>query len=95
MEQDPINNLELAIMELEFKRTTHELTRIIPSINPIFAQRLTYFLVETRRAAFAQAGQSITLRQVLAYFHVTYMTYYDWRFKWYHLLPSNVKKWLN
>lgn len=95
MEQDPINKLELAIMELEFNRTTHELSRIIPSINHIFAQRLTYFLIETRRAAFAQSGQTITLKQVLAYFHVTYMTYYDWRFKWYHLLPSNVKKWLN
>ena len=95
MEQNPINSLELAIMELEFNRTTHELTRYVPSIDDIFAQRLTYFLIETRRAAFAQANQMSTLKNILAYFHVSYMTYYDWRFKWYHLLPSNVKKWLN
>lgn len=94
MEQDPINPLEFAFMELEFNRTTHELTRYVPSINHIFAQRLTYFLIETRRAAFAQARQTATLKDILDYFHVTYMTYYDWRFKWYHLLPSNVKIWL-
>ena len=94
MEQDPINNLELAIMELEFNRTTYELTRIIPSIDGIFAQRLTYFLIETRRAAYKASDTKCILGEILGQFHVSYYTYYEWRFKWRHLLPSNVKKYV-
>ena len=94
MEQEPITATELAFMEYEFEKTTRELTRRIPSIDSIYRQRLIYFLFETRRAAYKAAGVKRTLKSFYVEFSINKDTYYDWQFKWYHLLPSNVKKWL-
>ena len=91
MEQDPITATELAFMELEFEKTTRELTRRIPDIDCIQRQRLIYFLFETRRAAYKAAGIKRTLKSFYSEFNINKDTYYDWQLKWYHLLPSNVK----
>lgn len=92
MEQEPITATELAFMEMEFEKTTRELTHLIPSIDCIHRQRTIYFLFEARRAAYKAAMVKRTLKSFYAEFSINKDTYYDWRFKWYHLLPSNVKK---
>ena len=91
MEQDPLNSTELAFMNYEFNRTTHELKRRIPSIDAIHSRRLTYILFETRRAAYNAAKIKRTLKSFYIEFGINKDTYYDWQLKWYHLLPSNVK----
>ena len=86
-----INQTECAIMEWEYTRTREELNKRVPDIDAINYRRLAYLLIETRRAAYKAAGVKRTLRNVLDEFDVGYDTYYDWREKWYRLLPSNVK----
>ncbi len=88
-----INPTELAHIELEFTRMQHALTRTIPPIDELRARRLTYFLIETRRAAYGEAHVRKSLKDVLDEFDVGYDAYYDWREKWYLLLPAYIKIW--
>jgi len=68
-----------------------QLTRTIPSIPAFNHRRLAYFLIETRRAAYKEAHIKRTLKQVLDEFEVEYHTYYNWREKWYLLLPRAIR----
>lgn len=90
---DPINPTELAHIELEFERMKHALSKTIPSIDELRSRRLTYFLIETRRAAYGLANIRKSLKDVLDEFDVGYDAYYDWREKWYRLLPPHIKIW--
>ncbi len=87
-----INPTERAIMELVREMTIQQLSKRVPAIDTIENRRLTYFLIEVRRAAYIEKGAKRTLISVLHEFSVQKCdTYYEWRLKWHHLLPSNVK----
>ena len=94
MDNDPLNPTELAHIELEYQIMKHELKKRSPVINSIRARRLTYFLIETRRASYAEQKIKKSLKDVLDEFDVGYDAYYDWQEKWYHLLPRAIKLWL-
>lgn len=87
-----LTQTELMVIDYEFNRTMRELSKIIPSIDPVNHRRLTYMLIETRRAAYKAAGVKCTLRDILLDFGISDDTYYDWRLQWYRLLPEYIKK---
>lgn len=93
MEKESINPIEFAHMKLEYSIIREALTKNIPSVGALRSRRMTYLLIETRRAAYGEAGSPQTLKKVLDQFDVGYDAYYDWREKWYLLLPNWVKKW--
>lgn len=79
-------------MELVYQTTCMQLDKRVPFIDSLENRRLTYFLIEVRRAAYKEKGIKRTLISILHEFNVQKCdTYYEWRLKWYHLLPSNVK----
>lgn len=88
---EQLTQTELMVIDYEFKRTMRELSRIIPSIDPVDHRRLTYLLIETRRAAYKAARVKRTLGSLLNDFGISDDTYYDWRLKWYSLLPEHIK----
>ena len=88
---DQLNQTELMVIDYEFKRTMRELSRIIPSIDLVDHRRLTYLLIETRRAAYKAARVKRTLGSLLNDFGISDDTYYDWRLRWYSLLPEHIK----
>ncbi len=79
------------VIDYEFKRTMRELSKIIPSVDPVDYRRLTYLLIETRRAAYKAARVKRTLGSLLNDFSISDDTYYDWRLRWYSLLPEHIK----
>lgn len=87
----PINRTEQAMIEIMFRISTLELGSSVSQPDPICRQRLTYFLIETRRAAYKALGKKKSILSVLDEFEVTRPTYDDWYSKWHRLLPSNVK----
>lgn len=88
---EQLTQTELMVIDYEFKRTMRELSRIIPSVDPVDHRRLTYLLIETRRAAYKAARVKRTLGSLLNDFGISDDTYYDWRLKWYSLLPEHIK----
>lgn len=91
MEQDPINPTELAIINTMLQISTRQIKSITPQVDHICRQRLTYFLIESRRAAYKALCIKKTMLDVLAEFDVSRPTYDDWYAKWHRFLPSNVK----
>ena len=85
------NDLERAIMLIVRDMTNEQLAKRVPMIDPIDYRRLAYFLIETRRAAYKEAHIKRTLKSVLDEFDVEYHTYYNWREKWYLLLPRAIR----
>lgn len=94
MKTESLNATELAFMQLEFENTTRKMTHLIPMLDGIQPRRLSYLLIETRRAACAEAGKTKTLKEIIDGFHVGYDTYYSWREKWYTILPEHIKKYV-
>lgn len=88
---EQLTQTELMVIDYEFKRTMRELSKIIPSIDPVDYRRLTYLLIETRRAAYKAARVKRTLGSLLNDFSISDDTYYDWRLRWYSLLPEHIK----
>ncbi len=88
---DQLTQTELMVIDYEFKRTMRELSKIIPSVDPVDYRRLTYLLIETRRAAYKAARVKRTLGSLLNDFSISDDTYYDWRLRWYSLLPEHIK----
>ena len=78
-------------MQLEQTNMQQKLTKSVFSIDPIDYRRLAYLLIETRRAAYKNAHIKRTLKSVLDEFDVEYHTYYNWREKWYLLLPHAIR----
>ena len=91
MNQNAINPTEWTFMLLEQANMQQKLTKSVISIDPIDYRRLAYFLIETRRAAYKKAHIKRTLKSVLDEFDVDYHTYYNWREKWYLLLPHAIR----
>ena len=91
MEKSLINPTELAHMNVEQVAMKQALSKSITSVNPINYRRLAYFLIEIRRAAYKEAHIRRTLKSVLDEFDVEYHTYYNWREKWYLLLPRAIR----
>jgi hypothetical protein len=91
MEQDPINPTEQALIETMLQFSIQQINSIIPHADHIHRQRLTYFLIETRRAAYKALCIKKTMLNVLSEFDVSRPTYDDWYSKWHRFLPSNVK----
>lgn len=91
MEQDPINPTELAIIETMLQLSIRQINSIISHADHIHRQRMTYFLIETRRAAYKALRIKKTMLDVLSEFDVSRPTYDDWYSKWHRFLPSNVK----
>ena len=89
--KETINPTECAIIELVRQKTTNELGKRVPCIDDIDYRRLAYLLIETRRAAYKATGVKRTLIRVLNEFHICDDTYYEWRLKWYTLLPDAIK----
>ena len=79
------------VIDFEFNRTMRELSKIIPSVDPVDHRRLTYLLIETRRAAYKTAHVKRTLGSLLNDFGISDDTYYDWRIKWHRFLPEHIK----
>ena len=93
--KETINPTECAIIELVRQKTTSELGRRVPCIDNIDYRRLAYLLIETRRAAYKENGTPHTLISVLHEFNVQKCdTYYEWRLKWYRLLPEHIKRYV-
>ena len=88
---EQLTQTELMVIDYEFKRTMRELSKIIPSVDPVDYRRLTYLLIETRRAAYKAARVKRTLGSLLNDFGISDDTYYDWRLRWYSLLPEYIK----
>ena len=88
---EQLTQTELMVIDYEFKRTMRELSRIIPSIDLVDHRRLTYLLIETRRAAYKAARVKRTLGSLLNDFGISDDPYYDWRLRWYSLLPEHIK----
>ena len=80
------------VIDYEFNRTMRELSKIIPSIDSLDYRRLTYLIIETRRAAYRAASIKRTLGDLLLDFGISDDTYYDWRMKWHRYLPDYIKK---
>ena len=91
MNQHPINPTELVLIETMLQISIRQINSIIPHADHIHRQRLTYFLIETRRAAYKSLCIKKTMLDVLAEFDVSRPTYDDWYAKWHRFLPSNVK----
>ena len=68
---DPLTQTELMVIDYEFKRTMRELSKIIPSVDSIDYRRLTYLLIETRRAAYKEARVKRTLGNLLNDFGIS------------------------
>ena len=49
---EQLTQTELMLIDYEFNRTMRELSKIIPSIDSLDYRRLTYLIIETRRAAY-------------------------------------------
>jgi len=81
----------MAFIEAMLQISIHQINSIIPHADHICRQRLMYFLIETRRAAYKTVGKKRTMLDILAEFDVSRPTYDDWYSKWHRLLPSNVK----
>ena len=93
--KETINPTECAIIELVSEKTTNELGRRVPCIDVLNYRRLAYLLIETRRAAYKENGTPRTLISVLHEFNVQKCdTYYEWRLKWYTLLPEHIKRYV-
>ena len=93
--KETINPTECAIIELVHQKTSNELSRRVPSIDVLDYRRLAYLLIETRRAAYKESGASHTLISVLHKFNVQKCdTYYEWRLKWFRLLPEHIKRYV-
>ena len=78
-------------METMLQISLQQIHSITPHADHIHRQRLTYFLIETRRAAYKTLRVKKTMLDVLAEFDVSRPTYDDWYSKWHRFLPSNVK----
>lgn len=91
MHQHPINRTELAIIEIMLQISVQQIDSNTPHPDHIQRQRLTYFLIETRRAAYKTLRIKRPILDVLAEFEVSRPTYDDWYSKWHRFLPSNVK----
>ena len=78
-------------METMLQISLQQIHSITPHADHIHRQRLTYFLIETRRAAYKALRFKKTMLDVLAEFDVSRPTYDDWYSKWHRFLPSNVK----
>ena len=91
MEQYSINPTELAIINTMLQISIEQINSIISHADHIHRQRLTYFLIETRRASYKSLRIKKTMLDVLAEFDVSRPTYDDWYLKWHRFLPSNVK----
>lgn len=91
MELKTINSTELAHMDVEQNIMKQLISKTVISVDSIDYRRLAYFLIETRRAAYKEAHIKRTLKSVLDEFDVEYHTYYNWREKWYLLLPRAIR----
>ena len=92
--KETINQTERAIIELVSEKTTNELGRRVSCIDVLNYRRLAYLLIETRRAAYKE-NRTHTLISVLHEFNVQKCdTYYEWRLKWYTLLPEHIKRYV-
>ena len=93
--KETINQTERAIIELVSEKTTNELGRRVSCIDVLNYRRLAYLLIETRRAAYKENRTPHTLISVLHEFNVQKCdTYYEWRLKWYTLLPEHIKRYV-
>lgn len=88
---DKLTQTELMAIDYEFKRTMRELSKTIPSIDPVDHRRLTYLLIETRRAAYKATHVKRTLGSLLNDFGISDDTYYEWRLHWFRFLPDDIK----
>ena len=91
MELKTINSTELAHMDVEQNIMKQLISKTVISVDSIDYRRLAYFLIETRRVAYKEAHIKRTLKSVLDEFDVEYHTYYNWREKWYLLLPRAIR----
>ena len=84
--KESITPTERAVLDTVRSITRPELRKRVPNIDFIGHRRITFFLIEDRRADYEQAGIDITIPQLLAEFGIkSPHTYYDWYEK-YHLL---------
>ncbi len=91
MHQDTINRTEQAIIEIMLQISVQQLNSRTEQADHIQRQRLIYFLIEARRAAYKVLQIKKTMLDILAEFEVSRPTYDDWYSKWHRFLPSNVK----
>ena len=90
--ENAINQTTLALLETMREMTIKQVNKRVAVVDQFDHRMLTYLLIETRRAAYIETNTPHTLIGVLHEFNVQKCdTYYEWRFKWYKFLPSNVK----
>ena len=78
-----INPFERAIIDVVREMTNIQLTKRVPDIPMIDYRRVTFCLIEDRRAAYKAAKKKHTLETVLNDFDISKKAYYNWYEK-YH-----------
>jgi len=92
MKKEPLNPIELLIVNCLRGLLLTELQRRHPFIPSLNYRKIAYLIIETIRACADEVGKKYTLQEVLDKFGIKYDTYYDWDEKWHQCLPDWIEK---
>lgn len=91
MKKEPLNSIELLIVNAVRELLLIELRKNYPFIPSINYRKLAYLIIETIRACAKEVERKYNLQEVLDKFDIKYDTYYAWDEKWHQYLPEWIK----